>query len=517
MGSVVTPRSLATASLRVPGNQGLPPVADFVVIGAGIVGVNIAAVLKQRQPAAKIVVLEKEPTAGFHASGRNSGVLHAGMYYASDTLKARLTRAGNVFLTDYCGRKGLPILKCGKLIVAKDEADLPGLDTLLQRSKTNGVPLEEVTAEQAARIEPLAKTHLRALWSPSTSSASPQAVLKAQLDDLAAAGVDVQCGVAVKKLSLAQAAGPNGVRHVCVHAARAGGASLSSVTGASGGSEAVIEAGHVINAAGLHADSLAHSLGFGLDFALQPFIGLYMYANLPLKRLVYPVPDLGTPFLGVHFTVTVEGKVKIGPTAIPALYREQYLDPGAGIGAALSRFSLAEVGQVGSTLLKLLAARPELRALAIAEAKKYWRPHMIAGASALVHGAEDPSCFGEYGRPGIRAQLVRLRAPQAGAATAALSVGPTAGSAGSGPAAGSGPRAGGSSNSGNSTGGSSSNSGTTASAGSSGGYPRLEMDFQVEGDAHSTHVLNAISPAWTSSRPFADMVVDGVLNTHTVI
>lgn len=505
-----TSRALVTATSRLFCNHGLPPVADFVVIGAGIVGTNIAAVLKHRQPAAKIIVLEKESAAGFHASGRNSGVLHAGMYYASDTLKARLTRAGNVFLTEYCDRKGLPILKCGKLIVAKDASDLLGLDTLLQRGKANGVPLEEVTAEQAARIEPLAKTHLRALWSPSTSSASPQAVLKAQLDDLAAAGVDVQCGVAVKQLSLAEATGPNGVRHVRVHAVRANSGSsspLSSSTSSSGSSPAaVIEAGHVVNAAGLHADSLAHSLGFGLDFALQPFIGLYMYANLPLKRLVYPVPDLRTPFLGVHFTVTVDGKVKIGPTAIPALYREQYLDPGADISAALSRFSLAEVGQVGSTLLKLLAARPELRTLAISEARKYWRPHMIAGASALVRGAEDPACFGEYGRPGIRAQLVRLRAPQARRDGGAA--------AGANTSAGSSTTRSAGADSGNGSAGSS-NVGTTADSGSSGGYPRLEMDFQIEGDAHSTHVLNAISPAWTSSRPFAEMVVDGLLGRRS--
>lgn len=455
----------------------LPSHADFVVIGAGIVGVNIAAVLKTRRPGAKIICLEKEDAAGFHASGRNSGVLHAGMYYSSDTLKARLTRAGNQFLTSYCDRKQLPILKCGKLIVAKDEADLTGLDTLMQRGRANGVPLEEVTVEQAARIEPLAKTHVRALWSPSTASASPQAVLKAQLDDVASAGVAVQCGITVKRLSLAQATGPGGLQHVRVHA-------VKGSSGTSGASESVIEAGHVINAAGLHADSLAHSLGFGVDFALQPFIGLYMYSNLPLKRLVYPVPDLRTPFLGVHFTVTVDGKVKIGPTAIPALYREQYLDPGAGISAALSRFSLAEVGQVGTTLLKLLAARPELRSLAIAEARKYWRPHMIAGASALVRGAEDPACFGEYGRPGIRAQLVRLRAPQA------VPVGTAASS-------------------------SSASAAAAATAAASGGFPRLEMDFQIEGDAHSTHVLNAISPAWTSSRPFAEMVVDRLLGQRS--
>jgi L-2-hydroxyglutarate oxidase LhgO len=224
----------------------------------------------------------------------------------------------------------------------------------------------------------------------------------------------------------------------------------SSGSGGSGGSHgtaSVIEAGHVVNAAGLYADKLAHRLGFAQHLSLVPFIGLYMYSSLPVRTLVYPVPDLGKPFLGVHFTVTVDGSVKIGPTAIPALWREQYPDPGANW---LSRFSLPEMVDIGVTLGAMAVKHADFRRLALTEARKYWRSHMIEGAAALVEGATE-SAFGAYGRPGIRAQLVNRRSHT------------------------------------------------------------LEMDYVVQGDGTSTHVLNAVSPAWTCSRPFAELVVQRML------
>jgi L-2-hydroxyglutarate oxidase LhgO len=205
-----------------------------------------------------------------------------------------------------------------------------------------------------------------------------------------------------------------------------------------------VECGHLVNCAGLYADKLAHALGFAAGLALLPFKGLYLYCDIPLRTLVYPVPLLGAVFLGTHFTVTADGKTKIGPTAIPALWREQYGEDGL-----LAGFSAAEAAQIVGLEVKMMALRPELRALARVEVLKYAKSHMAAGAAELVHGASLDK-FTKYGRAGIRAQLVHT-------ATGAL-----------------------------------------------------EMDYVVQGDAASTHVLNAVSPAWTCSRPFAELVVDGI-------
>jgi L-2-hydroxyglutarate oxidase LhgO len=150
---------------------------DFLVIGGGIMGISLALETKRRFRDATVVLIEKEPACGMHASGRNSGVLHAGFYYTADSLKARLTVDGNRELTDYCLARGLPINRCGKLVVARSEAELVGLDELARRGMVNGVKLETVNAEEARRLEPRVRTVDRALFSPMTSSGDPVAVV----------------------------------------------------------------------------------------------------------------------------------------------------------------------------------------------------------------------------------------------------------------------------------------------------------------------------------------------------
>ncbi|MEJ2501806.1 MAG: FAD-dependent oxidoreductase, partial [Gemmatimonadota bacterium] len=144
--------------------------ADFLVIGGGIVGLATALEAKRRSPGGRVVVLEKEPQVARHASGRNSGVLHAGIYYPPGSLKARLSREGNRRLTEYCLARGLPIRRCGKLIVAHGDEEQAGLDELLRRARTNGVDVREVDADEARTIEPHARVESRALFSPSTAS-----------------------------------------------------------------------------------------------------------------------------------------------------------------------------------------------------------------------------------------------------------------------------------------------------------------------------------------------------------
>jgi L-2-hydroxyglutarate oxidase len=130
---------------------------DFLILGGGIIGLSVARELKHRFRDAQVALLEKEAACGLHASGRNSGVIHAGFYYSADSLKAKLTRAGNQAMTGYCEAKGIPLNRCGKLVVARDQDDLPQLDELLRRGLANGVPLKDVTEEEAREIEPRVK------------------------------------------------------------------------------------------------------------------------------------------------------------------------------------------------------------------------------------------------------------------------------------------------------------------------------------------------------------------------
>jgi (S)-2-hydroxyglutarate dehydrogenase len=391
--------------------------SDFLVIGGGIVGLSIARELKARFPAAAIALIEKEPSCGLHASGRNSGVLHAGFYYSADSLKAKLTRAGNQAMTAYCESRQIPLNKCGKLVIAQDETDLPQLDELLTRGARNGVPLESVTEEEARQIEPRVKTHARAIFSPTTSSGDPKRVLHAIEQDAIKEGVKIFPATE--------------------YLGRKDGGVVTS--------NGYYPAGHVINAAGLYADKVALDFGFSQRYRILPFKGLYLHSDEApgsFRTNIYPVPDLRNPFLGVHFTVRDDGHIKIGPTAIPAFWREQY--------AAFDNFRFGEfVAVLFREAGLMLSAGFDFRRLAIEELKKYSRPHLVNLASRLASGVE-PRHYRRWGKPGIRAQLLDIKAR------------------------------------------------------------KLEMDFVIEGDAHSTHVLNAVSPGWTCAFPFAAYVVDRI-------
>jgi L-2-hydroxyglutarate oxidase len=397
--------------------------ADFLVVGAGIIGISIARELRRRHPQATVLVLEKERSYGRHASGRNSGVLHAGFYYTADSLKARFTREGNEALRAYCTSRGLPLNECGKLVVARSAADLPQLDELLRRGAANSVPLESVTAEEARRIEPRARTFERAIFSPRTATADPGAVLDALRTDAEQEGIAFALATAFRRVA-APTARPSTI--------------IQTRHGA-------ISAGYVVNAAGLQADRIARQFGFARHYCILPFKGLYLYGDEPpgsFRTNIYPVPDLRNPFLGVHFTVTVDGRAKIGPTAIPACWREQY--------AGFQRFSLRDFSEIVWRQLGLVcSAGFEFRRLAWEEIKKYDRRHLVALAGELADGVQ-PDHYRRWGRTGIRAQLLDTRSRT------------------------------------------------------------LVMDFVLEGDARSLHVLNAVSPGWTCAFPFARHVADEI-------
>jgi len=390
---------------------------DFLVIGGGVIGLNVARALKRRFTDCSVTVLEKEERCGRHASGRNSGVLHAGFYYTADSLKARFTRDGNRELRAYCAERGVPVNACGKLVVAQRPEDLAGLAELERRARRNGVELHSVDAQAAREIEPRARTVERALFSPSTASVDPAAVLGRMEEDARAEGVSIRCGA----------------RYVD----RSGGRVRTNA--------GAWEAGYVVNAAGLHADRVARDFGHSEHYRILPFKGLYLHSDEPagaFRTNIYPVPDLRNPFLGVHFTVTAEGRAKIGPTAIPALWREQYE------GAA--NFDAREFLDIVRRQAGLaVTAGFDFVRLAVEEVRKYSRRRLVALAARLAHGVRAEH-YRRWGRPGIRAQLVDLR------------------------------------------------------------KRRLEMDFVLEGDDRSFHVLNAVSPAFTCSLPFSRFVASEI-------
>ncbi len=350
--------------------------ADFLIIGGGVIGLNLALQIRRRHSASKIILIEKESHCGKHASGRNSGVLHAGFYYTADSLKARFTREGNSCMTEYCRTRGLRINRCGKLVVAKDPADLAGLEELLKRAQKNGVELHEVTDQEARAIEPRVKTYGKALYSPATASVDPGEVMISLVDDAQKAGINILTNTAYRRYK-APAVVTNKGR---------------------------IAAGYVINAAGLYADKIAQDFGFSKDYRILPFKGIYLYSSEQpgaLKTNIYPVPDLNHPFLGVHYTLTVDGKIKIGPTAIPAFWREHY--------QGLDNFNLRESIEIlGRELGMFLRNDFGFRSLAFNEIQKHFKSKLLMLASDLITGVSEKH-YQHWGSPGIRAQLVNIK------------------------------------------------------------------------------------------------------------
>ncbi|MFN3532762.1 MAG: L-2-hydroxyglutarate oxidase [Candidatus Brocadia sp.] len=389
---------------------------DILIVGGGIVGVSIAKELASRHPDLDITLLEKEATVACHASARNSGVLHAGFYYTPDSLKAKFTVEGNRLLTDYCLKHHLTINRCGKIVVAKDEKELEGIFELKRRGDKNGVALEIVDEKRLTGLEPNARTFDKALYSPTTSVVNPAEVVEHIAQNLKG-NVKILLNEKFRKREDVSTVSTNTQK---------------------------IKFRHLINSAGLYADKIAHQFGIGQKYTLIPFKGLYLeYKDSTLiRKHIYPVPNLKNPFLGVHFTITADGKVKIGPTAIPAFWRENY--------QGLSNFSLNEFFEVLFYEARLFVTNAfNFRSLALEEMKKYCRNYFIQQAVHLVKKI-DINKFGNYLNPGIRAQLLD---------TETL---------------------------------------------------KLVMDFVVEHGENSTHILNAVSPAFTSAFSFSKFIVDEV-------
>ncbi|MCC6507798.1 MAG: L-2-hydroxyglutarate oxidase [Pirellulaceae bacterium] len=278
-------------------------VVDFAVIGGGLVGLATAWQLNQRYPDARLCLLEKESAVGQHQSGRNSGVLHSGIYYKPGSLKATTCRAGKQLMEQFCAEENIPYDLCGKIIVALDEVEVGRLDAIYERGQANGVRCAKIDGQQIRELEPHA-AGLAAIHVPESGIVDYPAVCRRLSEKLTGAGQEVLVSSEVRGI------------HSSASDVRITTDQLS------------ITAGQVITCGGLYSDRLVRLSGMQPLAKIVPFRGEY-YELKPERRqlcrnLIYPVPDPNFPFLGVHFTRMIDGSVECGPNAVLALAREGY-------------------------------------------------------------------------------------------------------------------------------------------------------------------------------------------------
>jgi len=390
---------------------------DTIIIGAGILGLTIAREYKAINPRAKLLVLDKESKLGLHASGRNSGVLHSGIYYPKKTLKAQICASGAKHMADYCRNNNLPIKRLGKIVLPTKSNDDDQLDLLLNRAHTNGADAEIVDTVQLRELEPEAHSATdRALYVQSTSVIDPLMVLNSLHRELTENGVKFLFSTQFEKIDMTQ-------RKLYA-------------------SGRVFSFGHVVNASGQYSDRIAKKFGVGKQYTLIPFRGSYYKlskaSDISLNHLVYPVPDLNVPFLGIHSVTTIDGSTYFGPSAIPVFGREHY----SGLkGIELEGL----INTIKNITQQYIANNQAFRRYTHEEIARLFKSEFVKAASSLIPRLQ-ASMLLNSGKSGIRAQLIDLETK------------------------------------------------------------KLVMDFAVEQDQYSTHVLNAVSPAFTSSFSMAKKI-----------
>lgn len=388
---------------------------EFLIVGGGIVALTLARELIANG-VDRIIILEKEPALGLHASGRNSGVLHAGIYYPPETLKAQLCLKGNLMMQEYCETHKLPLIHAGKVIVAKNADELSSLITLYERAKQNGAKVELIDDVSLSKLEPLALTYEKALFSHYTAIIDNKAVLTTLHQELTRTGkVEIQFDTAF-------------MHTISDHVAQT--------------TKGTIHYQQLINSAGAYADKIAHAFGIAREYYFLPFKGIYKKLIPEKAHLVngniYPVPNLHNPFLGVHFTKNIQGDVYVGPTAIPAFGRENY-----GLLQGID----SEAWHILKTQLQLFLSNPQFRHVALEEPKKYVSSCFFNDAKKLVKTLEK-GWLTSTNKVGIRPQLIDMNKKE------------------------------------------------------------LMMDFFAIKEDHTLHILNAISPAFTSSMAFAKYIMN---------
>ncbi|MET8982168.1 L-2-hydroxyglutarate oxidase [Streptomyces sp. NPDC004539] len=273
---------------------------DVLVVGGGIVGLATAYAVGRAAPGTRVVVLEKESGPARHQTGRNSGVIHSGIYYRPGSLKARFAVQGGAEMVKFCAEYGVPYEVTGKLIVATDRAELPRLHALVQRGRENGITVRELGGAQIQEYEPEVRG-LAAIHVGTTGICDYGAVARVLAEE---SGAEIRYGAEVVRVDR-----------------RAGlGVAVETALGD------VVRGRVLVNCAGLYCDRLARLTGDEPSVRIVPFRGEYyeLTRTSLVRGLVYPVPDPAFPFLGVHLTRGIDGSVHVGPNAVPALAREGY-------------------------------------------------------------------------------------------------------------------------------------------------------------------------------------------------
>ncbi|XP_074076921.1 L-2-hydroxyglutarate dehydrogenase, mitochondrial [Macrotis lagotis] len=409
------------ARLGARGSAGRADAYDVAVVGAGIVGLAAARALLLRRPGLRLAVLEKEAGVARHQTGHNSGVIHSGLYYAPGSLRARLCVRGAALLYAYCERRGVPVRRCGKLVVAAARAELPRLRALYERGLRNGVPGLRLLAPADIRAREPHCRGLQALWCPGTGSVDYGRVAAALAEDLARAGAAVLTGFELRGLRLAP---------------ELPGAPLLLLPARG----PALRARCAVACAGLQADRVARLSGGSAQPAIVPFRGDYLRLRPERAHLVrghiYPVPDPALPFLGAHLTPRVDGSVWLGPSAVLAWKREGYgrLDFSArdawqalrhsGVLRLARAHLAAGLGELHRALWLPAAVRqlrrlvPELAVADVARGPSGVRAQALAPSGHLL----DDFVF-EGGAGPLGARVLHVRNAPSPAATAALAIG----------------------------------------------------------------------------------------------
>ena len=391
---------------------------DYIVIGAGIVGISLGLAILERSPEKKVLIIDKESKPGVHASGRNSGVLHAGFYYSPDSLKAKFCRLGNLELKNFCKENSIPILETGKVVVCQSKSDVSKLEDLFRRGVANGVDIEILDETELDKIEPAAKTIDKFIWSPTTAVGNPKLVISQLAEKFIKSGGKFQFNCSAKLVSANDQV------------------LIETIYG-------TYSAASIINSAGAYAANLARQVNVGNQYACLPFLGAYKKSKLVdsnPKRLVYPVPNPINPFLGVHTTNTLNGEIKIGPTAFPVIGKEQYKLSNGFNGSEFLEFYKAAKALFKSDSVDLIG-------LAREEFVKLFTKSLLNKTNKLTNSLNSNKQWSKF-PAGIRAQIINLETKT------------------------------------------------------------IEMDYIVQSDKNVVHILNAVSPGWTSAIPFTRWVVE---------
>ena len=394
------------------------------IIGGGILGLSVGIALREYFHKIDVTIYEKEPTLGMHASLRNSGVIHAGFYYSPDSLKARYCANGNKELKALCRKYSLPIHETGKVVVTSNIGELERLEQLHKRGLENNIELEILDESKLKKIEPSARTFGQFLWSPTTAVADPLAILEQLTKNFMELGGKIVSG---KEVSLRQ----EGNEII---------ASIDSID---------LPSAYIVNAAGVHSARLARNVGVGLEFKCLPFLGVYRASSRNAqspKMLIYPIPHPINPFLGAHVTLNLNGDIKIGPTAIPVIGREQY--------SLNYKITLSEVTSLIHSISSLIRGREyNLFEIIRTEFPKFFTKPLITDIKELVPNIDQGQVWKKL-PPGIRAQLVNIESG------------------------------------------------------------KLEQDFVVRHKVNSVHILNAVSPGWTSALPFGRSIAESIVTYY---